>query len=123
MTVPPAQQEILRNVFDAWEVLANFQDVKERNKERLRLMDRARKVSLDAPNHPSRSWAASSNRWLTALLPSTRKGTPSHVDTEVRGAFALGVAARADFRAISGPVASIVDSRHCGEQSSMGGAP
>jgi N12 class adenine-specific DNA methylase len=42
-----AQERIIQEVVARYEGLDGIKDVKERNKERLRLMDRARKVSLD----------------------------------------------------------------------------
>jgi hypothetical protein len=44
----PAQSRILAGVIAGFNGLANIKDPYERNAERLRLMDRARKVSLDA---------------------------------------------------------------------------
>ena len=44
----PEQIRILKDVFDGFEALPGEKDPKERNKMRLTLMDRARKVSLDA---------------------------------------------------------------------------
>lgn len=43
----PAQQEFLNVIIDGFRDLENILDPYERNKERLRLMDKARKVSLD----------------------------------------------------------------------------
>jgi N12 class adenine-specific DNA methylase len=54
----PAQQSILHQVIDGFNDLPNEPDPDVRNAERLRLMDRARKVSLDAravdPRNPSK---------------------------------------------------------------------
>lgn len=44
----PAQMRILMEVISDYRGLQGITDIKERNAERLRLMDRARKVSLDA---------------------------------------------------------------------------
>lgn len=43
----PAQDAALKVIMDGFDSLENINDTKERNAERLRLMDRARKVSLD----------------------------------------------------------------------------
>lgn len=42
-----AQLDLLKQIIDGFDSLPNIEDTYERNKERLRLMDRARKVSLD----------------------------------------------------------------------------
>jgi N12 class adenine-specific DNA methylase len=44
----PAQQRIIDEIVGGFESLGSITDIKARNAERLRLMDRARKVSLDA---------------------------------------------------------------------------
>lgn len=46
---PTAQQEdIIKTIITGYEGLPSISDIKERNKERLRLMDRARKVAISA---------------------------------------------------------------------------
>ena len=44
----PAQDALLGEILDGFNGLEDIEDIKERNATRLRLMDRARKVSLDA---------------------------------------------------------------------------
>lgn len=54
----PNQEKLLRDIIDGFDGLPSIEDPNERNAERLRLMDRARKVSLDVraidPTNPSK---------------------------------------------------------------------
>lgn len=69
VVVPPtqAQKELLDQVIFEFEQLDTIQDYKERNAARLRLMDRARKLSLDARAVDPVTYAHDSGGKLTAV--------------------------------------------------------
>ena len=75
-----AQSSLLEEIFDAYDNLPNIANVKERNAKRLRLMDQARKVSLDIraadPNVASKEEGGKLDRVSDEIARIYKKWTP-----------------------------------------------